>query len=68
MNEDNREIPPKVLCALELLKEAALQAREVARATGTKLVISENGVIKLVTPEELDARDEAERAGQRLDK
>jgi hypothetical protein len=54
--------PPDALRTLEILKRAALRAREVARATGTKLVIYEDGVTKLVTPEELDARDITEQA------
>jgi hypothetical protein len=61
MTESNQKAPAEVQRTLELLKLAALRAREVARATGTKLVISENGVTRLVSPEELDARDAAEQ-------
>lgn len=60
MTDTKRAVPPDVQRHLEILKEAALAAREVARATRTKHVIHEDGVTKLVTPEELDARDAAE--------
>ena len=56
------EPPLDALRTLETLKRAALRAREVARATGTRLVVVEDGVIKNLTPEELDARDISEQS------
>lgn len=39
------------------MQRAALRAREVARNTGTRLVVSRNGVVELLDPDapELDA-------------
>ena len=47
------------------LRRAAQRARERAIATGTNLVVSRNGVVELISPEQLlkDAQELAERAG-----
>ena len=42
----NADIP----ASYEALKRAALRAREVARQTGTPLVIGENGEVRLIDP------------------
>jgi len=48
------------------LKRAAQRARERARATGTRLVVSNNGVLEFIAPENLAAGTEnvAEQAIQ----
>lgn len=39
------------------LRRAALRAREIARQTGTALIVVENGQIVRLSPDELDARE-----------
>lgn len=48
------------------LQRAAQRARERARATGTRLVVSNNGVLEFIPPEKLAAGTEnvAEQATQ----
>lgn len=41
---------PDLPASFEALKRAAQRARELARKTGTALVISDNGHIRLVEP------------------
>ena len=45
------------------LQRAAQRARERARATGTRLVLSKNGVLEFIPPEDLgrNSREVAER-------
>jgi len=53
------------------LQRAAQRARERARATGTRLVVSKNGVLEFIPPENLAAGAEsiaAERAIQSVGK
>ncbi len=39
------------------LERAALRARDIARAAGTMLVVREGGILRFVTPDELDRAD-----------
>lgn len=44
-----------ISASFEALKRAARRARELARQTQTALVISEDGRVKLIKPDEVDA-------------
>jgi len=48
------------------LQRAAQRARERARATGTRIVVSKNGVLKFLSPEALaqNEKEVAEPPGQ----
>jgi hypothetical protein len=52
---------PDMHAAPEALLRAARRAREVARRTGTKLIVVQNGQLRELDPDspELDAVDEA---------
>jgi hypothetical protein len=43
----------------DALKRAALQARELARQTGTGLAIYRDGKVVIVSPDDLDKLDDA---------
>jgi hypothetical protein len=57
---------PDLLGVEAALQRAAQRARERARATGTRLVVSRNGVLEFIPPEHLagNSQEVAEQAGR----
>ena len=49
----------------EALERAARRAAEVARQTGTDLIVAENGVVRRISPGSLDAPESSDPARER---
>lgn len=53
---------PDLRNSLAAMERAALRAREIARQTGTGLVVVEDGLVKTIPADEIDHEDEPFRS------
>jgi hypothetical protein len=59
MNASNTGLPADrdLRASADALRRAALQARELARQTGTGIAVDHQGAVVVLSPAELDRRD-----------
>ncbi len=59
MNTRNIGVPSDndLRASADALRRAALQARELARQTGTGIAVDNKGTVMVMSPDELDQRD-----------
>ena len=59
MNTRNIGVPSDndLRASADALRRAALQARELARQTGTGIAVDHQGAVAVMSPDELDQRD-----------
>lgn len=64
MNTRNIGLPSDkdLRASADALRRAALQARELARKTGTGIAVDQHGRVVVMSPAELDQRDASDAA------